>query len=205
MPKKDCYFAEVIESSLQTWIAQSWQWHTFPAYGSLVALDVGKRTLFGIVYQIQTGSQDPVRTPIAYQKTQEELLAEQPQIFAFLRTTFSCLPIGYKEHDQFYYLLAPQPAPMHGFVRAMTQQEKEIFFATALFLPLLFANASYIGSLEELLLAMLRELAQVNLLHDVYLEQFMQDFSLLTGNDYRRLKLFVQRAQPLFEQKQGHE
>ncbi len=90
-------FAEVIESSLHGWLAQSWQWDTFPSFGSIVTIQGKKRTHFGIVHQIQTGSMDPVRYPFPYQKTEEELLKEQPQIFEFLKTTFSCLIIGYQE------------------------------------------------------------------------------------------------------------
>jgi len=193
------FFAEIIESSLQNWIAQSWQWDAFPAYGSLVAIEQKKRTLFAVVYSIQTGSQDPVRTPFAYQKTEEELLAQQPQIFAFLRTTFSCLPLGYQENNKLFYLLAPEPAKMHAFVRPMSYEEKKRFFSTSSFLPLVFGNNAQVGLLEELLLAMLADIARVGLLYPDYVEQFMQDFSLLTGNDYRRLKLFLQRAQPILE------
>ena len=81
---KDTAFAEVIESSLNSFTAQSWQWDKFPAFGSLVQIKNGLSTIYAIVHQVQTGSMDPQRTPFTYQKTQEELMAEQPQIFAFL-------------------------------------------------------------------------------------------------------------------------
>src|SRR6478609_5317855 len=90
-------FAEVIESSLQGFTAQCWQWDNSPTFGSMVTIAGKKRTLFGLVHQMHTGSTDPVRYPFAYQKTEEELLREQPQIFAFLKTSFMCLIIGYQE------------------------------------------------------------------------------------------------------------
>ena len=86
--------AEIIESSLQTFLGQCWQWDIMPQFGSLVIAQNGNRPLFGLVYQIQTGSMDPTRYPFAYQKTHEELRAEQPQIFEFLKTSFSCLCVG---------------------------------------------------------------------------------------------------------------
>ena len=83
---KRAAFSEVIDSSLHGFTAQSWQWDDFPAFGQLVTVQSGTRTLFGIVYQVHTGSMDPVRYPFPYQKTEAELLAEQPQIFEFLKT-----------------------------------------------------------------------------------------------------------------------
>ena len=46
MMKQDKYFAEVIESSLTGWLAQSWSWDTFPEFGSFVAIEGKKRTIF---------------------------------------------------------------------------------------------------------------------------------------------------------------
>src|SRR5688500_18584413 len=115
MKRENC-FAEVIESSLTGWLAQSWSWDTFPNFGSFVAIETKNRTVFGIVHQVQTGSMDPVRYPFPYQKTEEELLREQPQIFEFLKTTFSCITIGYQEKRIFSYLIAPEPPKIHSFV-----------------------------------------------------------------------------------------
>ena len=110
------YFAEIIESSLSMWTAQCWQWNHSPVFGSIVQTKTLKRTIFGIVYKIETGSIDPIRQPFIYKKTEEELLKEQPQIFEFIRTTFSCLTIGYFEDEKIFYqisrvfLLLPLPA-----------------------------------------------------------------------------------------------
>ena len=93
-------FAEIIESSLQTFLGQCWAWNKMPQFGSLVVVENGLKPIFGVVYQIQTGSMDPVRYPFPYQKTHEELLAQQPQIFEFLKTTFSCLSLGYQRKGQ---------------------------------------------------------------------------------------------------------
>src|SRR5579862_8462004 len=59
-------FAEVIEGSLTGWLAQSWSWDIFPSFGSLVTVESRKRTIFGIVHQVQTGSMDPLRYPFPY-------------------------------------------------------------------------------------------------------------------------------------------
>jgi hypothetical protein len=191
-------FAEVIESSLIGWLAQSWQWDSFPAFGSLVVIENNKRLLFGIVHQIKTGSMDPVRYPFAYQKTEEELLREQPQIFEFLKTTFSCLTLGYKQQHKIFYQLAPEPPKIHSFVSLASHDSIQEFFSDEHYLHVLFGLSNQLFNLDELLLALLKNLYDHKILTTPKVQQFVQTFSLLAGNDYRRLKLFLQRVQPLF-------
>ncbi len=188
-------FAEVVESSLQGWLAQSWQWNYFPVFGSLVIVETKKRKLFGVVHQIQTGSMEPMRHPFPYQKTEEELMQEQPQIFEFLRTTFSCLTLGYYEQGKLYYLLAPEPPQIHTFVTLANQEFCMNFFSNVQYLHLIFNATSHLVNLEELLLAMLKFQADLGILNEEKLSVFLESFSLLTGNDYRQLKLFLRRVE----------
>ena len=194
-------FAEIIESSLHGFLAQSWEWNQFPTFGSLVLVKTKKRNLFGIVHQIQTGSMDPMRYPFPYKKTEEELMAEQPQIFEFLKTSFSCLTIGYQEKGSMFYLLAPEPPQIHSFVEPMPQDLAKQFLYNEKYLHLLFGLSSQIFNMDELLLALLKH--QVELVGEISpekLNKFIETFSLLTGNDYRRLKLFLQRAEHIVDQ-----
>ncbi len=189
------HFAEVIESSLAGFLAQSWQWDNFPTFGSLVIIKEKRRTLFGIVHQVQTGSMDPMRYPFTYQKTEEELLREQPQIFEFLKTTFSCLTVGYQEKGSTYYLLAPEPPKIHSFVCCAPTELQKNFFASEKYLHILFGLSSQIFNVDELILAILQQHATLNILTSEKLNKCMQTYSLLTGNDYRRIKLFLQRVE----------
>lgn len=190
-------FAEIIESSLTGWLAQTWQWDDFPTFGSLVTVKGKKRILFGIVHQIQTGSMDPVRYPFAYQKTEEELLAEQPQIFEFLKTTFSCLILGYKEQSSIMYQFAPEPPKIHAFIEPIADDIYKEFFYSHRYLHVLFGLSHQLANLDELLLAILKHLHDYNLLTQEKIEHFIDAYLLLNGNDYRRLKLFLQRTQAL--------
>lgn len=197
--KKDNAFAEIIESSLQGWLAQSWQWNTFPTFGSILKVQSNTRTMYGIVHQIQTGSMDPVRYPFAYQKTEEELLAEQPQIFEFLKTSFSCLILGYQEKGHIYYQVTPEPPKIHSFVYPLDKENLKQFFINEQYLHMLFNSANQMINIDELLLALLKNLSELNILTQTHIEAMIENFNLHTGNDYRRLKLFLQRAQPLLE------
>ncbi len=192
---KEKYFAEVIESSLTGWLAQSWSWDTFPEFGSFVAIEGKKRTVFGIVHQVQTGSMDPVRYPFPYQKTEEELLKEQPQIFEFLKTTFSCIAIGYQEKKSMSYLIAPEPPKIHAFITRPDAEISKIFFASTRYMHLLFTHSAQIFNMDELMLALLKQHIELKILTKDKINGFMQTYSLLIGNDYRRIKLFLQRAE----------
>lgn len=190
-------FAEIIESSLHGWIAQSWQWDHFPPFGSLVSVTQRKKTFIGLVHQVKTGSIDPTRSPFAYQKTEEELLKEQPQIFAFLKTTFSSILLGYQEEEKITYALASEPAKIHSFVQLASPEISKQFFNNPDYLHLLFGFAHHVDNLDELLLALLNSMAKLSILTYPKLEHFMNTYSLLTGNDYRRIKLFLHRAQQI--------
>jgi hypothetical protein len=201
MNKQNC-FAEVIESSLTSWLAQSWSWDTFPEFGSFVAIEGKKRTLFGLVHHVQTGSMDPVRYPFPYKKTEEELLQEQPQIFEFLKTTFSCVTIGYQEKKTISYLIAPEPPKIHSFITRPTVEMSKIFFASTHYLHLLFTHSAQIFNMDELMLALLKQHMDLTILTKDKMIAFMQTYALLTGNDYRRIKLFLQRTEHMMHHKQ---
>jgi len=192
-------FGEVIESSLQTFLGQCWQWNKVPSFGSLVAIENKQRTLFGLVYQIQTGSMDPVRYPFPYKKTHEELMAEQPQIFEFLKTSFSCIALGYTHNNSIVYITAPEPPLIHSFIAPLAIAHYKNYFATDAYLHLLFNMSNHISCLDELLLALLQQQAQLKLLQPDRLDDFINTYSLLIGNDYRRLKLFLLRVTNILE------
>ncbi len=191
---KSPFFAEVIESSLYGWKAQSWEWNFSPSFGSLVTLEANNRIWFGIVYQSATGSSDPARHPYAYQKTSGELMAEQPQIFNFLQTTFECVTVGFSEHEKIIYQIAPEPPKIHTFVQYATTEQARTFFASPLYLSILF-QATHISHLDELLLAIMWNQHKMGLLHEDKITASLEHLSLLTGNDYRRIKLFMQRLE----------
>ena len=192
-------FAEVIESSLHTFLAQCWVWDDFPSYGSLVTVESGDLLLIGTVTELSTGSMDPMRYPFPYKKTEEELKAEQPQIFEFLKTSFRVHIVGYQElkGGKINYLLPPKPGKIHSFVRECDTRLSKKFFAKPDYVHLLFAFETQTGSLDELLLAILKHLKTAGVLDEKALDGFCKTFSLRTGNDYRRLKLFLQRVQTI--------
>ena len=194
MKSKNLCLGEVIESSLHIWQVQTWQWDTVPAFGSLVSVQSGDREIIGVVYGIETGSSDSSRVPQTYQKTEEELRREQPQIFSLLRTKVACLTLGYRQNGHIQYALAPQPPKIHAFVASVDSAESVEFLGKSLFLHTLFSCESMVDNLDELLVALVRECADKQILDALMIGEFVKTFSLLSGNDYRRLKLFLTRV-----------
>jgi len=197
---KTNYFAEIIESSLDSFLAQCWNWNYFPEFGSLVQIKSTDTTHLGIVTQINTGSMDPMRYPFPYQKTEEELLQEQPQIFEFLKTTFKVQIVGYtsKANMQIHYLLPTKPCKIHGFVSRCPDTLSAHFFDKPDFLHILFEFSNQIPNINELLIAIIKQLSSKKQLTAKKLDLFCQTFSLLTGNDYRRLKMFLKRIEKMY-------
>ncbi|MBI2353229.1 hypothetical protein HYV11_03255 [Candidatus Dependentiae bacterium] len=191
-------FSEIIESSLSSWTAQCWQWDHFPIFGSLVTTTQHNLQIFGVVHSIKTGACDPIRQPIAYQKTEEELKREQPQIFEFLQTTFNCLTIGYQEKEKFFYHLPENPPKIHSFVLNATTEQYQDFFSQEQFLHLLFNVSNQIFNLDELLLAILKQLIKRKIIHPKNINNFIETFSMLCKNDYQKLKIFLQRTEQFF-------
>ncbi len=193
-------FAEVVESSLEVFTAQSWQWDDFPAFGQLVCLESDKSILVGCVTQVRTGSIDPMRSPFPYKKTEDELRKEQPQIFEYLKTAFTVNILGYidgaQEHNiKIFYQSARYPSKIHSFVYTASYELIALFFQKTLYLHTLFS--SQLPAIDEILLALLTQLSDRKLLTQKHLDDFGMTFSLLTGNDYRRLKIFLSRVQAL--------
>lgn len=192
------FFAEIIQGSLSEWTGQCWKWDQIPQFGSLVVTSYGSMQIFGIVHTITTGSMDPIRVPMPYQKTEEELLRDQPQIFEFLQTTFTCMTVGYKQEHQIFYHLPEKPPKIHAFIAHASLEQSREFFASDQFLHLLF-NASTQGvNLDELLLAMLKQLHGKKILDTTTFNDFIETLSMLYKNDYQRLKIFLKRTDHIF-------
>ena len=192
---KNQAFAEVIEGNLSSWIGQSWKWNDIPEFGSLITTKNNHIKVYGIVSSIQTGSHDPARKPMAYQKTEEELLRDQPQIFEFLQTKFTCIAVGYEQNNSIFYHIPSQPAKIHSFISKAIDEEYKIFFSNNQFLNILFNPQSQILNLDELLLAIIKNLHEKKCLNKTNLHDFIETFSILSKNDYQKLKIFLHRMQ----------
>jgi hypothetical protein len=192
-------FAEVVESSLHYFVAQCWDWDVFPSFGSIVQIEEEDFFILGCVSNVQTGSMDPMRYPFPYQKTEKELKQKHPHIFEFLKTTFTVITLGYitKNDHKSCYVLPSKPGKIHSFVQNASIDVQKNFLKSAQFLHVLFANASQTSNIDELFLSVIMRMREQNILKDSNIYGYCKTFSLITGNDYKRLKIFLQRLQLL--------
>lgn len=191
---KQTALAEVVSSTLGSFTAHCWSWDTMPALGSLVCIQEKQTTVFGIVYNIQTGSTDPHRSPFPYQKTEDELRTQHPQIFEFLKTTFDVCITGKSDQENgLLYTLPAFPAKIHQFVSPATLRQQEQFFTNPAFLSLLLSCQESGPGTDDLFLAIISYISEHNLLTRDLFAKYYSTYSLLIGNDYRRLKVLLSR------------
>jgi hypothetical protein len=200
-------FAEIIESTLEKFTAQCWKWDKGPAFGSLVYTENNHSFIIGCISYIQTSSKDPSRYPFPYQKTEEELHKEQPQIFDFLTTVCTIHTLGYiskeSNSEKIFYTLPLYPPKIHAFVSECSLEFKKIFFQKTFYLDMLFAHLQQTNSLDELLLVIIQQMFLDNIITKELLNNFCNNFSILTGNDYKRLKLFLSRVEEIIPEHQS--
>lgn len=192
-------FAEILESSLNSWRAQCWAWNNVPEFGQLVLAEQKNTTIYAIITSITTGPQDPLRTPFAYQKTQEELLAEQPQIFEFLKTEFSCITLGYQENNCLYYQVPTRPAQIHTFIKAASTHDYQNFLTSSDYLYLLLQTNESSMPTQELLLALLKQLFTHCQVNKEQLQDFLEHYFALNQARYQETKMFLRRIQTLLQ------
>ncbi len=201
---KHFFCAEVIESNIRSFVAYAWRWDSYPSFGSLVFAPYESISVLGCVTHIETGSLDPSRHPIAYQKTESELLAEQPQIFELLRTVFTVHILGYYQHPKkeesygnILYAMAPRLCKIHNFVGICSSTMHEYFFQKSDYLHLLFASSLPDHIIDDLLIAIITHLITQKIDVSPIIRAICEQFPLFVGNDYRRMKRFLKRITPL--------
>jgi hypothetical protein len=187
--------AEVIASSVTEVVAQSLvtldqgglPTAGKPRFGSFVriASENGQGNVFAVVNNVVTGPADGLHRLSAFGLPREQLRAEQPQIFALLRTDVNALIVGYSQNNKTYSHLPPQPPEVHDFVYGASADEISGVVASFDFLRLLM-NVPDVPA-DELLAACVREayLAKGN--DDKFLTRAGQALAQLFRSDYDRL------------------
>lgn len=182
--------AEVVESCTTEFVAQCFKLHASPPFGSLVKVD-SQPPVYAFVYEITTHSIDPLRRPIAYGKTEEELMEEQPQIFELLRTEFKGLIVGYEMEGMIMQTLPPSPPRLHSFVYECTDEETRRFTEEFDYLRLIVASAK--GVKDELLISACRYAWKAHGYTHLYLVSLGKELSRLIKDDYDRLRSILRR------------
>lgn len=191
-------FAEIVSSSLVSFTAQCWDWEHVPQFGQCVVVDgfASKTKIYGVVYQINTGSSDGQREAQAFGKTYTELRQQQPQIFHFLKITFHCIPIGYSTENAYFVESLTFPAMIHAFVDFVNSDQKEKLFADFAFLDQLFAVPNLTIPVEDLLLAVVKSNCNVT---PEYALRLLERYTSFVDNDYIKIRNFSKKLQTVLK------
>lgn len=196
-------FAEVLTSSITGFTAQAWTEdgdfkgvEKLPSFGSFIkAVSEDKKlSVFGIVYNIITGSVDQHHKPAALRMTRDELRREQPQIFALLKTEIYAAIVGYQQNGKCISSLPPSPPEVHDFVYFASRNEMQDLTERFEFLRILQNTAGV--PLDELLAASIRNAAKQQDDEYKFLVSAGQHVSRLIRDDYERLGSILNKIRP---------
>jgi hypothetical protein len=183
--------AEVIEASTARFTAQSYELYELPALGSLVKTG----DIYGIVSHALTTGLEPGRKAIARgrdEPSEAAVYESSPQLTKLLRSEFMAAAAGYKNGDNYYQCLPPQPARIHGFVYLCQPDEIKEFSRSFSFLNIL-TNAALLVPPEELIAAALRQMAAAQEDPRAFLVAAGKELANLLSNDFIRLKNILGR------------
>lgn len=186
-------FGETGACNTASWQILCWDLEQSLPCGALVTTTIGDRLLYGLVIDQSIHTDHASHSMASFALPPAQLRQQHPEIFAFLKRTARCIAVGYQYENGVLHVLPPEPPRPHAFVQLATSEQVRLFFQCPDFLSILFAQQE-IANIDELLLAILVRLKEQQLLEQ-FIEPFIEQYSLLIGNDYRRLKLFLQRAE----------
>ena len=184
---------EIIEASTSEFLAQCYELHQPPPFGSLVKTREGEIEIYGVVCDAATTSIEAGRRPIARGREEVEegdIFRSSPQLAKLLRTEFSALVVGHKEGQKLNHYLPPRPARIHSFVYACDVEEVEKFSQSFDFLSILVAAK---GQADELIAASLRHAAQAQPDPRRFLVRAGKELAVLLGAEPNRLNTILRR------------
>ncbi|MBI2866976.1 MAG: hypothetical protein HYX97_01415 [Chloroflexi bacterium] len=154
--------AEVVESATTEFVAQCYDLHHSPPFGSLVRVSPAglSLTTYGLVYLVTTTSIDPGRRPVArgqHEESEEALYRNHPHLTQLLRTEFRALVVGWSSGEALRHGLPAQPPRVHDFVYGCSMEELRTFGASLDYLSLVTA-ARALPAVDELIAASIRTL-----------------------------------------------
>ena len=184
---------EVIEASTGEFMAQCYELHQPPPFGSLVKAREGEVEIYGVVSRAETTSIEPGRRPIARgreEAEEEDVFRSSPQLARLLRTDFTALVVGHEDGQKLHHYLPPRPAKIHSFVYLCDAEEVEKFSQSLDFLSIL---VGVVVQADELIAASLRHAAAAHRAPGDFLTRAGRELAVLLGGETGRLNTILRR------------
>ena len=186
---------EVIEASTTEFVAQSYELHQAPPFGSFVRTGDGAVDIYGVVHLVRTSGIDPGRRPLARGKdelTEEDIYRNNPELSELLRTEFTAAIIGFCSEGAVSQFLPPRPPRIHGFVYTCSSDEVVRFTDRFDFLQTIITSGVR-GPVDELIAACIRHAAQARDGDRAFLVSAGKELATLLGCEVSRLNGILRR------------
>lgn len=197
---------EIIESNTSWFTAGAYELLEAPRFGALVRAQSRMEgvTVYGLVYEISTGSKEPGGRAIVRGRTyqghslyDEEIYLEHPDLAEVLQTEFSAVTVGFVQHGRICYYLPPHPPTVHYSVYECTTDELVRFTESCDFFRGVL-QSSHMPA-DELLAATIRAAAQARGNSHAYLVRAGRELAVLLKEDYDRLTALLRMIRPPVE------
>ena len=187
---------EVIEATTTEFTTQCYRLYEAPPLGSLVRSG-GDSPVYGVVYEVVTGSMDPTRHPIARghdEDTEEGVYLSNPQLTRLLLTEFRSIVVGHQTNGSLRRYLAPAPPRIHSFVHQCGGGEIKSFSSSLEFVPILLAAP--INATDEVIASFLRHASASHPEPERFLIGAGKELAVLLGGQLQRLNNLLKRLSP---------
>lgn len=181
---------EVIAVTTISFAAQSYVLNQAPPFGSLVATHgPDGRTHFALCAGTETGGIEPGRHAMAWGGAEDgevDIYARQPQLAHVLRTTFSCVLVGYLDAGgRMMQRVPPRPPRVHERVWPAEEATACRFFDDLAFLRFLLRAG--VEPVEDLIAASIGQAYRLRGADRVFLVRAGRAVASLLAEDHDRL------------------
>ncbi len=185
---------EVIESSTEKFVAECYELHVPPAFGSLVRTKEGDVDIYAVVCGAATSSIEAGRRPVARGRDdvqEEDIYRSNPQLEKLLRTEFSALVVGHGDGERICQYMPPRPARIHSFVYPCAPDDVAAFNKSLAYLSILVDAPE---RSNELVAAALRNAAAAHPSPRDFLVRAGKELAALLVNDTGRLNSILRKV-----------
>ena len=185
---------EVINSSTESFMAECYELHIPPSFGSLVRTKEGNIDIYAVVSGAATSSIEVGRRPIARGRddvNEEDIYLSNPQLEKLMRTEFTALVVGHGDSGKVSQYMPPRPARIHSFVYPCEPDEVAMFNQSLAYLSMLVDVPE---RSNELIAATLRNAAAAYSEPMAFLVRAGKELALMIAGDTIRLNIILKKV-----------
>ena len=185
---------EVIKSSTESFMAECYELHIPPSFGSLVRTKEGNIDIYAVVSGAATSSIEVGRRPIARGRddvNEEDIYLSNPQLEKLMRTEFTALVVGHGDSGKVSQYMPPRPARIHSFVYPCEPDEVAMFNQSLAYLSMLVDVPE---RSNELIAATLRNAAAAYSEPMAFLVRAGKELALMIAGDTNRLNIILKKV-----------